>query len=410
MIKKALVSAWISVLAGAALFGVSAAFGAELPSNVPPAGLVGPTFSGLNVQGDTSFVGKSFAFDYDILDSPIGFFLDGNGFHARGPFTVISGVQGINLNGPTTIRDGNLSMYGNIEFFEAPSAIVNLSKIENNKTGTSQEGVTIKSGLGELDVNNPADGIGYVKMLSRKAIDPTKTNSVTVGQSGVGISSSEGDVLVSASSVGFIVGGAIISIADSTALTTFDDTGAIVAAAYIDAAESAPRGPHAILLQARTSSIVPWNEVIISGNGIDLVGNTSVKGALSVTNGTLGVTGNLSVSEGSISNGAISKPLLIADDVVVTGSITASGGIGTFKNVFSSWVACNANSPCDAQVSCSPGTQVTGCGYSLFYSTKSNHIVYRVYPSGSTCYAKSNNGESVKTYLQAYATCFNPGG
>ncbi|MFA4891033.1 MAG: hypothetical protein WC604_01610 [Candidatus Gracilibacteria bacterium] len=359
MIKKALVSAWISVLAGMFLFAISTAFGVQVPSDVPPAGLVTPTFSGIEVG--TAWAKLQMV---NVLD------VKGNITNSI-PFTAVTVNDAMEVV-DKLIVDGATELYSGLGV--VGDTLLNGGVIiagEISRTGNDP--VTINDDLTvfqQLDVTSDTSLGGNVGIAADKilTVDNIETNS--------------GHLNVDFNSPVKFNDGATFTIVPSF------PAGEIVQFSKIDV----------------------LTEIANPNLGMSFVKINDLQG--------LYVTGPIQL-DGNISNYNLNT-VEINDGLKVVGAATAkSFGTYTFRESVYGTLSGTGTGTGFKLFSCNVGEQAVSCygnAYSSvptvgdFYSGQTYDVYMTgLYPYYGWCMVNYKNASASTRYIKAGALCYNPG-
>lgn len=359
MIKKALVSVFISVFAGVALFGAGAAFGAQLPSDVPPAGLVSPTFSGLYVTAPAPAAGPFVrAYDGEALSLIGGI--------ATAIYAIADSAE------PFILLNSPASPYGtglyDVEIHSNSKGVL----IDTSGNRTDIWGTT---GISSLEVE------GSIVNTDQFIADPVFIDDdvdISGGMKVDSIGSYTDHSTVTFGAQANFTEGAIFGISPSFPTETFFQK--------------------IHLTQDIDNPSQGTNGVTVSDpDGLRVLGPVKIDGAIS-----------------NYSYGAVD----VSDNLKVIGKITATLGIGTYATVLSAKVDVNPNGASGvATASCASGYSLIDCGMEAYddrgSTTVSNDafVIRKIKPSYSdnSCSIRVKNEWSEIRAVQAIARCFNAG-
>jgi|GEM_PF-5132654 len=353
-------SVLLAFLVGAFFFSVSTVFGAQLPSQNPPAGLVAPTFSGVNVSTGGNLV-------VDNLKPNTNKTLYVGGATGISGITLQSGTNSFSLiTGGTFSLGAQIDVTGSkLEVLGNISTVGNIAATGNlNVNGAVSDGTAVDANPLVIDdkVNISGDTILSGKLNANNGVISTGSISSFLGVLGaIHTVYVEGAIeFTGASTAGYrkISGIKLLNAIKDSSLTLTTSNASGTAAQ--------------ITLEPATKEIKVIGDIVSGG------------------------TGKPNFADGLSSGG----------DVAVTGHIKASDGIGSFSNTPSSWVTAVAGSTATVTASCPVGTYITGCGFYAWAGTE----IYaaETTSSANTCTVRANNPTGNNKNFQAIARCFNP--
>lgn len=341
-------SVLLAVLISAFFMSVSTVFGAN-PTGQPPAGLVAPVFSGIDLQG--------------LLKNTAGDVVIDDNLDARGYIRNTTGDKEVNIDGVLDVVNGKIttSLGGSVKITDLDvSGTFKSAGVSSDLDSNLLELTGETHIVGPLLLHKKLPTVGNGEISAVDGQDVVINGSVTISGDNVGDKSEiKSDVATG------------LEIGSKTTFTSITDV--------------APTGTATLKFGTGTSWLgIDNNE--ISTYGVDLsLQYDSGKGVF-------------------IGSAATPSKLKLYGDLDVVGKV------GNFYTKTAAKTTCNAGSSCVSSVVCGDEEIAVSCGFLL--DSEYPNVMKNTYVNNppTTCFVNMKNTHTAANYLRATAVCFDSDG